>query len=342
MKPISIRAILALTLVFPLFALPSIAQNSGQQAFIVKKTATWCSNCGSWGWTWFKDLIQATEGKGGVPIALHSTNSMLKPPADLDGVLLSAFNTSGGFPAFFVNGVQYATYAATLSAAQDAVTQQPLAAITLESGYAADSIHARATLAWTKEGEGQYAVGFYVVEDSVVFQQSGQGAGAIHRYVLRNALGGQPFGQAQSIMYAPGQSTVREMKAAYPGIGVARHHILAVLWKQVGAKYQFVNATMVRLEQGGLTSALGEEPASWRLSAFPNPVEPGGRLLVTAGMESGPFVWRLVGMQGGVLASGRSEQASWEVDVPSPLHSGMIFLEVSGPSGKTIRKVQVR
>jgi len=28
-----------------------------QMSIVVKKTATWCSNCGSWGWQWFKDVI---------------------------------------------------------------------------------------------------------------------------------------------------------------------------------------------------------------------------------------------------------------------------------------------
>lgn len=333
---------MALTLFLVSAYLPAVAQNPAQQALIVKKTATWCSNCGSWGWTWFKDLIQATDGQGGIPIALHSTSSQLKPPADLDGALLSAFNTSGGFPAFFVNGVQYATYAATLSAAQAAISQQPVATIDLETGYEADSIHTRATLTWTNEGEGQYAVGFYVVEDSVIFQQSGQGSGAIHRYVLRNVLGGQPFGQPESIMYASGQSTMHELADAYPGIGVARHHILAVLWKQVGGKYQYVNAAMVRLEEGGITSATEEQLALGTLSVFPNPVLPGGGLSVTADLGVGPLTWRLLGLQGGTLASGHAETSSWEVGIPTPLVSGMVFLEVSGPSGTVTRKVQVR
>ena len=336
------RAVAAPLFLILFCSLSAGAQSTGQQAFIVKKTATWCSNCGSWGWTWFKDLIAATEGKGGVPIALHSTSSQLKPPADLDGALLTAFNTSGGFPAFFVNGVQYATYAAALGAAQTAVTKQPVAAISLETGYEFDSIHTRATLTWTQEGEGSYAVGFYVVEDSLVFQQSGQGSGAIHRYVLRNVLGGQPFGQAQSIMYASGQSTVHEMTAAYPGIGVDRHHILAVLWKQAGGKYQYVNAAMVRLEEGGISTSVGEEQAAGALTVFPNPVLHGGKFTVSAGHDSGPFAWRLVGLQGGTVASGRAESSSWEVNVPAPLNSGVILLEVSGPLGQTVRKIQVR
>lgn len=336
------RSLLASALILCLYASTALAQNTGQQAFIVKKTATWCSNCGSWGWTWFKDLIQATEGQGGIPIALHSTSSQLKPPADLDGAILGAFNTTGSFPAFFVNGIQYPTYAATLSAAQAAITQQPVATLSLQTGYDADAISARAVVSWAKDGEGQYAVGLYVVEDSLVFQQSAQGANAIHRYVLRNALGGLPFGDLQSVIHASGQTTVKELTAAYPGISVVRHHILAVLWKQVNGKYQFVNAAMTRLEAGGITSAVDQAEIWDDLTVFPNPVLPGGRVQVESSVTAGPFSWRLIGLQGNAMASGREEGPNWEVSVPAPVRSGSLILEVSSRKGKAVRTLQVR
>lgn len=262
--------ILMLSLVWAMAGLSQPQQN----ALAVKKTATWCSNCGSWGWTWFKDLIAATQDESVIPISLHSTSSALKPEADLDGDWLSHFDTEGGFPMFYVNGTHYSNYQGLLDAALAAADAPLQAGIDLETGYLADTLQARGTVTWTGTGSGEYALGFYLVEDSLVHQQSAQGPNAIHRNVIHLAFQYASFGVLKQVTHDNATVEVWEARHGKTLPGVGRRYILAVLWKLVQGKFQYVNAVMEPLVEGGITSTqlVAQAPD---LHMFPQPARPG-------------------------------------------------------------------
>jgi hypothetical protein len=316
------------------------AQEATQQALIVKKTATWCSNCGSWGWTWFKDLIAATENSGGINIALHSTSSMLKPPNDLDGDWLNSFSTIGAFPTFFVNGQHYPSYSAVLGAAQNAVSQEPFAGVSLVTGFENDTIYAQGTVTWQEAGTGEYQVGFYIIQDSLVFQQSAQGANAIHRNVLREAMEDSHFGTPVNVSFEPGQTLSWDSKHYYPGISVDKHHVLAILWKSVGSKYEYVNGWMSPLEEG-LISAVDQADIWKEMSIFPNPVQAGQTFTLSLPTDGISTSYRLFDVSGKKVQSGTTTFPSLSISAPDVVSAATFLLEISRQGHRKVVPVQV-
>lgn len=316
------------------------AQEATQQALIVKKTATWCSNCGSWGWTWFKDLIAATADSGGINIALHSTSSLLKPPNDLDGDWLNSFSTIGGFPTFYVNGTHYTSYNGVLGAAKAAVAQDPFAGISVVTGFLNDTIYAEGIVTWQEAGAGEFQVGFYVIQDSLVHQQSAQGSNAIHRNVLREAMQDSHFGMPVNLSFAAGETLTWNSKHYYPGITVDKHHILAILWKTVGGKYQYVNGWIAPLTEGLISST--DRAFIWSdLQVFPNPVQRGASLNVTIPEMGSEISYRLHNYSGQPLVSGKTSESTFRIAIPESLPSGLLLLELNRNGQSKIIPVQI-
>jgi hypothetical protein len=316
------------------------AQEARQQALVVKKTATWCSNCGSWGWTWFKDIIADTQEENVISIALHSTASALKPPLGLDDDWLASFSTVGAFPTFYVNGGHHANYGSLLSTALARAAELPLVGITLETGHEQDQAYARARVTWQEAAAGMYALGLYIVEDSLVQSQAAQGANAIHRNVLRLGMGGLSFGELRNLDMQVGQLETWESQHTYPLASTDRHHILAVLWKKEQDKYVYINSALAPLEEGllsGVETPSLEKPA---LAVFPNPMHRGGTLTLRAPESVGDrhtiSIW---GTDGRLLfqrdLGGGPE---YQLTLPGHLHTGTYILELKSDAIPPIRQ----
>lgn len=332
--PIALITALFLSLIGP----PVMGQEAKQYALVVKKTATWCSNCGSWGWTWFKDLIQETQNDQVIAIALHSTASALEVPNNLDDDWLASFSTVGGFPTFYVNGTNHSTYGSLLSTAKSKATEAPLAGIAVETGFEQDRVFARARVTWQQGVQGEYALGFYVVEDSLVHAQTSQGPNALHRFVLRRSLGNASFGETRQIDAPSGQSETWEGEQDYPLASVSRHHILAVLWRKVSAtKFEYVNATLAPLEEGLLSGGVSvntEKP----FRVFPNPVQRGGQLnLEFPSASSDPVRLGLYRPNGELLHEADlpvGPMAGWSL--PDRLNPGSYILSLRNREGEAV------
>jgi hypothetical protein len=308
------------------------AQEATQHALVVKKTATWCSNCGSWGWTWFKDIIADTQEENVICIALHSTASALKPPLGLDDDWLASFSTVGTFPTFYVNGGHHATYGSLLSTALARAAELPQAGITLETGHDQDQAYARARVTWQEAAAGMYALGLYIVEDSLVHSQAAQGANAIHRYVLRLGMGDLSFGELKELDMQAGQTETWESQHAYPLASTDRHHILAVLWKKEQDKYVYINAYMAPLQEGLLSGVAAPERPESALEVFPNPVQRGGSLNLrcpAGGDDSGTLaIYRADGQL--VFRRDLGGGPVYQVTLPGHLNAGTYMLEWKG------------
>ncbi|MBK7342958.1 MAG: T9SS type A sorting domain-containing protein [Saprospiraceae bacterium] len=244
-----------------------------QMSLVVKKTATWCSNCGSWGWQWFKELIEDTDGDA-YTIALHSTSSQLKPPMDLDGSLLAHFTGNGGFPTFFVNSVAGSNYNALVNAVTAASTQDPIAGLGILTGYENGEIACQGKVEFFEPYAGELFVGYYIIEDSLVFGQTAQGPNAIHRFVLRDAMEAKPFGNGMTLDVQPGESVLFSSVQAYPASALDRLSLLGVIWTYANGKYSYLNSWMEPVVNAPLSSLEQNNHFSGTRS-FPNPAAAG-------------------------------------------------------------------
>lgn len=248
-----------------------------QMSIVFKKTGTWCSNCGSWGWQWFKELIGDTEGDA-YPIALHSTSSLLKPPMDLDGSLLAHFTGNGGFPTFFVNGTSSSTYVGLVNAVAAASGQDPVAGLGILTGYENGVISTQGKVEFFQPFDGEVFVAYYIIEDSLVFTQTAQGPNAIHRFVLRDAMEAKPFGNGMDVDVQAGESLTFSSVQTYPPTALDRLSVLGVIWTFANGKYTYLNSWMVPVEEGPVSSLNQSSPFS-ASRLFPNPATAGQKIM---------------------------------------------------------------
>lgn len=308
-----------------------------QMSLIFKKTGTWCSNCGSWGWQWFKDLIEDTEDDA-YTIALHSTSSLLKPPMNLDGSLLAHFTGNGGFPTFFVNGASSSNYAGLINAVAAASAQNPVAGLGIQTGYEMGKVSCQGTVEFFQSFEGEVFVGYYIIEDSLVFTQAAQGPNALHRFILRDAMEAKPFGNGMDVDVQPGESIVFSSEQEYPSNALDKLSILGVIWTYANGKYTYMNSWMVPVEEGPISGIDQSNPFA-ATSMFPNPASSGEKLMLDFPEDVRGIVKAQL-----VQSDGRTVQsyvllagAGQGIQLPSSLVPGTYFIRLEqGQSVGTI------
>jgi hypothetical protein len=318
-----------LTLNFSTSRLEAQEVSPTQQSLVVKKTATWCSNCGSWGWTWFKDILAEAPAKGGICLNLHSTSSGLKALNNLDGDWLSQFDVNVSFPTFYVNGIRRTSVSEVLAAVEASEATMPIAGVGVEAAINEGNLKVTGKVSFYEEVDAEFYLGFYIIEDSVVHSQSAQGANAIHRYIVREAMNQASFGELISEgMVADGTSLSTTEEQMYEGMEAEKHSVLAVLWSKANNKYTYVNAWQTPVKEGFLSS-VGVLSTSIIQDVFPNPAKAGGLLHVPALADyqstANIGIYDLSGKQ--VFA--RSIQAGQNtIELPKNINSGIYFLRV--------------
>ncbi len=332
------RALFAF-LLFGMFSYSLHAQQveEKQMSLVVKKTATWCPNCGSWGWQWFKELIGDTENDA-FAIALHSTNSQLKPPMDLDGSILAQFTGNGGFPTFFVNGASYSTYDGLINAVELAASQDPIAGLGMQTGYDNGEIACHGKVDFFQPFNGEVYVGYYIIEDSLVFDQSAQGPNAIHRFVLRDAMESKPFGNGMDVDVQVGESVYFSSVQTYPSNALDRLSILGVIWTYANGKYTHLNSWMEPVAEGPI-SGLDQNSFFSETKVFPNPVATGQKVILDLpdGIK-GIVNVQVIQSDGRIVKSFViHEGLNQDILLPSSLVPGSYFIRIEqGPNSATL------
>ena len=222
-----------------------------QQSLITKVTATWCINCGTWGWAFFEDIL-ADNGDKAIMWKAHYSGDLQSPVANN---LASNFNVSGQ-PRFILNntdqGVSSGNSATKRTAVQETVNANaelaPLANTGIIATLDGNTISVQTKTRFFQEASGDYFLGLYIVEDGVIADQSGQGNNTSHSNILRTAFTTSAFGE----QIAEGQTSAGteidysqsiSVNAAWNTDNVK---IVAIIWEKTGAtSYEFVNGNTV-------------------------------------------------------------------------------------------------
>lgn len=238
---------LVLLLVLAIASQTALAQQVEytQRSLITKRTATWCPNCGSWGWTFFHDLISDNHDKA-LFFAAHYSGALET------GVAADLTNNFGGSyqPEFFFDHIkqpvtpfsmaQYRDYFKHLT--DSAYVATPTANSTFTANYYDGAIHVDATIEFFKEAEGDFFFGVYLVEDHVMAYQQGQGNNADHRYVLQASFTPDSFGELLTSGTITAGSTFQKKYALSIGDPTGYdYHVYGIIWKKAGSKYELVN-----------------------------------------------------------------------------------------------------
>ncbi len=256
-----------------------------QLPLLTKRTATWCSKCGGYGWSLFRDLLADNESQALV-IAAHYGGSQLENPASA-----ALVDELGGFsqPIFYLNtdnlGVNSSNTDQVRQQVQQQVQQISEQAPQAQTGILAyPDVEAEELVIQTKTrffqpSQENVRLAVYLIQPEVVASQTGQGSDAEHKNVLRMAVGGETFGELLGTAFASGDEEEREYRISYAdlqaagfedlsGLGDGQILIGAVLWIGSAGNYAVLNANQVRET---LISATRAPLALQQMQAYPTP-----------------------------------------------------------------------
>ncbi|KAA5536881.1 Omp28-related outer membrane protein [Taibaiella lutea] len=249
-------------------------------ALINKITGVKCYYCGEWGWDMAKEVSEATEGKAlfmEVFVSFGGDNSLASP----DAVALNSAWLSpgwGGIPDFGVNGVGITTGSITNATLTGAVNTfdatDPVASPANKMTISGNTMTVNAKAQFWSAASGEYYLAAYMVEDSIVWEQSGPigASGPVaHHDVLRGSMStGMSFGE----QIANGSVTANQTFDKTFTFNItdatwrkSKMSVYTVIWKKNGTKYEFVNAS--KTNNG--TTSIEDVINTASVDIFPNP-----------------------------------------------------------------------
>ncbi len=217
-----------------------------QQSLITKITATWCPNCGSWGWDFYEDIYADNADKALI-ITAHRSGDL---QSDVGVDFTSNFGVNYQ-PFFIVNNenqnVNSTNTASKRSAIQNLVNNNyslsPIANAGLQVTKDGNSLIVQTKTRFFQNAMGEYYLGVYVIEDGVINFQQGIGNDAVHKNVMRASMSSSSFGELIANGNIDADSEFdKEFSIQLGNWNVNNLEIATIIWKKEGNTYQFVNA----------------------------------------------------------------------------------------------------
>lgn len=243
------RLLLLAFLSFATFAMSAQEISEDQWTLVSKKTADWCSNCGTWGWTFKNNLLEDQQDQNVVFWMLHYSGGIMTQTAK---AITDNFG-GGGQPVFYLNTDNMNVGSSNMVAkrAEFALLIESLAGFVPFAGVGSTAVFdgekitntAKVKFIIELEG-GQYWLASYLVDDELVAWQQSQGDNAVHENVLLHSFNGTNyFGEnvANGAVDAnqeftvdgeldfSGQSNIPDYADGYS--------VVTVLWSVVDGKY---------------------------------------------------------------------------------------------------------
>ncbi len=324
-----------------------------QKTLLTKKTATWCPLCGTWGWTFFQDLV-TDNSSNAVFFAAHYSGDLQNPTA-----LAMVANFGGSSqPRFYLNHtMQNVTSTNMPTARQDmrnqvtaAAAADPVAQTGLVAGYRGDTLRIRTRTRFFQPEDGEYFLGVYLVEKTVIANQASLGPNTQHKFVLRQSFSPTWYGMT----LAQGQITAgtdidRQFELIKtPMQTLSNLQIVSIIWKKEDDLYQIVNTNATDtfeqiVDVVSATDDLEARGYSWLVS--PNPTR--GPLtvatdfpypLATAQLDLYDQLGRRVRtLYRGAWPAGAHQQPFEE----SELAAGVYFLRLNAAQGQLVRRLVI-
>ena len=245
------KILLSLHLLFFAFGLQAqvaLEVPQTQVPVITKIAATWCPPCGSWGWTFFENLLEDNSEKAVIFVAHHS--------GDLINEVASALTTNYGAtyqPEYYLNGIDQEVNSGNTAAKrldiqaaiEEESTENPIVQVGLDASIIGgeSEFTVQYSTKFFQNTIGEYYLGIYLIEKQVIANQASIGPYAEHENVLRKSLIGDNFG----VLLASGDIDVGTGTEAFLTIPLEEYdvnnlEIIAIIWQKIDDKYIVVNA----------------------------------------------------------------------------------------------------
>lgn len=243
-------------LLFLFFAYSGIAQEvlPKQQTLVTKMAATWCVNCGTWGWDTYEGMIDENPEEA-IFITAHYNGDLHTKTAEA----FSKNFKSIGQPQFFLNNSNTGLHEGNRSlkrteiieAVKENATKTPIANTGITYSLNDKTLTAQLKTKFFQNTSGVYSVAVYVLEDGVSNFQAGKEEVVEHKKVLRGSLTEEDFGRTiGSLQIASGTEYNRTFSTVIPDEwNTDRLSLVAVIWKKEGDEFHFVNGSTIQVAE---------------------------------------------------------------------------------------------
>ena len=312
-----------------------------QTPLVTKITATWCSNCGSWGWNFFKDILNDNRTKA-ILIGAHDSGDLQSSVS----VNFSNNFSAIGQPKFYLNNTDLRVTrngtAGKRTEVKDMIdamsAQSPVANVGFYAEMKDGNINVRTNTKFFQDGgANDYYLGLYVVENHVRNSQSGQSGTVEHPFVIRSSFTSGSFGEIldASGTIASGTEISRDFSTAInTGWNTDNVSVMAVIWKENGGKFEFVNAAQTNDFSGIPTSDVEVISEVEKFEVFPTVVTEKAAVKINLTEAVDNLQVHIFDLSGkvvsdvfrGTLPSG---EHLFEVDRNAFLESGIYFISLN-------------
>ncbi|WP_235295664.1 Omp28-related outer membrane protein [Portibacter marinus] len=229
------------------------SQSTKQKTLVTKRTATWCPNCGNWGWD-FAKALEELENDNAILVKAHYSGDLLSQAAvDITKNFDAIYQ-----PEFYLNEVRQdvgnSSWSGKVSEFDKAINENAerdaRVGFEISANIEGSTITTEVTLEVLQDLQGNYFLATYLLEDGVINDQSGRGNDVVHDHVLRASLTGESFGQEIFIEGADAGST---LSLGYENTGEEFQsgifRILTVVWKKEGERFTVENVHSAPVQQ---------------------------------------------------------------------------------------------
>ncbi len=325
-------------------AIISVAQVSEtHMALVNPKTATWCSPCGEWGIESTEIMVDENIDKA-VFIELHNSDLLSN---SFNDEILENFPLTLYTPAWYVNGFdrtyhtdlgQIPTYTENnVEAAVDSTyNAPPLANTNFTFSISGDLLTVNTNTKFFQDGNGEYYLAMYVVEDEVDEEQDGAPASYRHDFTLRSGMTetntyGELINDApvtSGTEFTDTYTLVLDAEWNQPKIWLA-----AVIWEKIGGAYSYINAYA---DYERIAVAIEDNPyASASVDLLQNPTSDISQLLIVSESVAEAQI-TLIDLNGRVIKdiyNGHLSDGENYIDVPVANISAGLYLIRSNIAG---------
>ncbi len=229
----------------------SYGQTFKNTPLISKRTATWCPNCGTWGWDFKTALLEEISSDQATFVALHFSGDLLNETSKVISDNLGGF----GQPSFFLNNTNlnvssgnWQTRLEELKASVETMNAEiPGFGIELHGylGEATNEVVTEISLHVNEAAEGEYYLGTYLVIDDFIHNQAGNSSMASHSKLLVEEFSGNIFGR--EIGNGPILEGVMDfsISSTFETAIEGPTDVLVVIWQKVDETYSIVNTAVV-------------------------------------------------------------------------------------------------
>ena len=340
-----------------LLPLGSIAQTviEEQNPLMVKKTATWCNPCGTWGWDLFTDIWNARESQS-VMLEMHNSSS-----SELHSSAATAFyglhEPRSSTPVFYVNTVNEVYYTSGGGISPSATENNVLSAIDSTNGASpvansgityevnGSTLDINTKVKFFQNATGEYYLGVYLAENNVSEIQNGFTGTTTHKRIMRASADQNIEG---SLITNGSVSSGDEFTNSHQinidaSWDTDNFYVFTVIWKKENGEYKYVNAA----KQESALSIEDEYKRDVSMKIYPNAIQSGESFNIEIDnvleKDASIVIYDQIGKKvktarvGSLVSNGQVIK----MNDTAGMNAGMYFVQLKSENGRILKSMKL-